>query len=396
MSPMNVESPAKTKKTRKKIGVNKDRLFSELGASIQDNDAHAGEGDLITVSLDSVRVDPDNARKIGRVTIDQIMAHQRKTVDLSQTLAGPYLENFLDIEDLAFSIEKIGLIDPVAIYETEGQFHLTGGERRLLAHYFLGRPSIRAILKPRPIDVFAKEARALAHNLLHKRLKVAEMIKKIVDLMAKFEAAHQRPMEPVDLKAVTHLAKRSCQRYLRIARSPPPVLEAIIAGQLATHEDINYVLEREPGAPQLQCIAELTHLSSKSSITSPPPTSLSPVTALPPDHVTSMVTSVNQSLVNNALIDSALINHSEEASPLPKTPLISPQPPKRDSRGAKKKKVNLGTIQDTHWVQNIIKKMSAPQVYKVQYGEIDWADYDAVQSAWNDFIQRTKSTVTNE
>ena len=51
-----------------------------------------------------------------------------------------------DIEDLAASIEEIGLLQPIAVRRVQDKYELIAGERRLKAHQFLNKNTIEVIV----------------------------------------------------------------------------------------------------------------------------------------------------------------------------------------------------------------------------------------------------------
>jgi ParB family chromosome partitioning protein len=54
--------------------------------------------------------------------------------------------NQQDIEDLATSIEEIGLLQPIAVRRVQDKYELIAGERRLKAHQFLNKNTIEVIV----------------------------------------------------------------------------------------------------------------------------------------------------------------------------------------------------------------------------------------------------------
>lgn len=68
-----------------------------------------------------------------------------------------------DIEDLAASIEEIGLLQPIAVRRIQDKYELIAGERRLRAHQFLKKNTIEVIV----IDASDEEVAllTLAENL---------------------------------------------------------------------------------------------------------------------------------------------------------------------------------------------------------------------------------------
>lgn len=88
---------------------------------------------IIEIATDTIRPDPDNLRKI----FDQA-----------------------DIQALAENIQEQGQLDPIAVFEREdGTYDLWDGERRWRACKLISRPTMRAIIVPRPtpVDLLCKK-----------------------------------------------------------------------------------------------------------------------------------------------------------------------------------------------------------------------------------------------
>ncbi|HFF5683190.1 TPA: ParB/RepB/Spo0J family partition protein, partial [Acinetobacter baumannii] len=91
----------------------------------------------------------------------------RRNVQITDIQASPNqprkLFNQQDIEDLAASIEEIGLLQPIAVRRINDKYELIAGERRLKAHQFLNKNTIEVII----IDASDEEVAllTLAENL---------------------------------------------------------------------------------------------------------------------------------------------------------------------------------------------------------------------------------------
>lgn len=82
-------------------------------------------------------------------------------------------EDFGDIEGLAISIQKYGLIHPIVIDE---DFNLLAGERRLRAHNYLGLKEIEVTYK-KDLNEAEKKEIELEENLKRKDLEWPELVK---------------------------------------------------------------------------------------------------------------------------------------------------------------------------------------------------------------------------
>ena len=93
-------------------------------------------------------------------------------------------EDYGDIEGLALSIQRFGLLHPIVIDE---DLHLLAGERRLRAHEFLGLKEIEVTYK-RDLDNAQKKELELEENLKRKDLNWPELVmanKELYDIRVK-------------------------------------------------------------------------------------------------------------------------------------------------------------------------------------------------------------------
>jgi len=93
-------------------------------------------------------------------------------------------EDFGDIEGLALSIQRFGLLHPIVVDE---DLHLLAGERRLRAHRFLSLKEIEVTYK-KDLDEAQKKELELEENLKRKDLNWPELVtanKTLYDLRVK-------------------------------------------------------------------------------------------------------------------------------------------------------------------------------------------------------------------
>lgn len=93
-----------------------------------------------------------------------------------------------EIDELAASIQKLGLLEPIVVCPAEknGKYEILTGQRRFLAHKQLQRSTIRAtVLKNRVDDVTAK-ALSLTENLVRRDLHSRDLIDACTALYKKY------------------------------------------------------------------------------------------------------------------------------------------------------------------------------------------------------------------
>ena len=74
----------------------------------------------------------------------------RRNVQISEIVPSPNqprkIFNQTEIEDLADSIQEIGLLQPITVRRINDKYELIAGERRLRAHQFLNKKTIEVLV----------------------------------------------------------------------------------------------------------------------------------------------------------------------------------------------------------------------------------------------------------
>lgn len=83
-----------------------------------------------------------------------------------------------DVQDLADSINEIGLLQPVILKKNAKSYEIIAGQRRLKAHQLLKLETIPSIVLD-PNDENIKRAMQLSENVVRKDLTIAEQVKSI-------------------------------------------------------------------------------------------------------------------------------------------------------------------------------------------------------------------------
>ena len=97
--------------------------------------------------------------------------------------------NEQSIKELASSIEKQGLIQPIVVTEDDGEYILIAGERRLRAHKFLKKSTIKAIVVD--FDLSKLREFAIIENLQREDLNVLDLAESLYELMQEHDYTHE-------------------------------------------------------------------------------------------------------------------------------------------------------------------------------------------------------------
>lgn len=96
-----------------------------------------------------------------------------------------------DVEQLAASIEKQGLLQPIVVCKSKqaGKWEILTGQRRFLAHKILKSETIKAAVLDEQVDEAEAKAISITENLIRRNLSGAELIDGITFLYNKYGTA---------------------------------------------------------------------------------------------------------------------------------------------------------------------------------------------------------------
>ena len=130
-----------------------------------------------------------------------------------------------DIDQLAESIERQGLLQPIVVCQAEkiGKWEILTGQRRFLAHKELKRDTITAAVLDQPVDEAEAKAISITENLIRRKLSGLELIDGITFLYNKYgtvKAVHE----------VTGIPLREVRNYVKYPRLMPALKKMVDAG----------------------------------------------------------------------------------------------------------------------------------------------------------------------
>lgn len=138
------------------------------------------------------------------------------------------------IEDLAASIKANGLLQPITVFKDSenDRYVILAGQRRFNAHVYLneefpgqGFNKIKAIEIPEPESDQQKMSLSLAENLTQLPMQDIEKVKAVTEL---YNTYHDYDI----VKEKYGLTKYMIDKYVRLARLPQQVVDAINDGQI--------------------------------------------------------------------------------------------------------------------------------------------------------------------
>ncbi len=168
-------------------------------------------------------------RGLGKGLADLLQQPEGELVylDISLIKPNPFQprREFKNLEQLAQSIRENGLLQPVLVRKSNGDYYLVAGERRWRAALKAGLKRIPAIIK----DVSDKEAAALAliENTLREDLSPVEIAEDLNKLRRNFGLSHE------ELAKMTGMDRSSVTNLLRLLKLPEKIKEALHRGEIS-------------------------------------------------------------------------------------------------------------------------------------------------------------------
>lgn len=147
------------------------------------------------------------------------------------------------LEELAESIKKYGLIQPIVVTKKDGYYQIIAGERRWRASKKAGLTTIQAIV--REDDEKKNKEIALIENIQREDLNVVEKAIGIKSLMDEYD------LTQAEVAEIVGKSRSGVANTLRILNLDPRVLELAKQGKL-TEGHCRALLTYEDGDKQLQ------------------------------------------------------------------------------------------------------------------------------------------------
>jgi ParB family transcriptional regulator, chromosome partitioning protein len=143
-----------------------------------------------------------------------------------------------DLDELAASIQKHGLLQPVVLLGDEGTppYELISGQRRFLAHKkILKTESIRAVFAGKMNQTQAV-VRSLVENLQRRELEYQDVAEAITHLYEKFGKDDRRVQQE------TGLSLRKIRDFIRVESQASPKMKRLLTGRQVSPADVKRAL----------------------------------------------------------------------------------------------------------------------------------------------------------
>lgn len=191
---------------------------------------------------------------------DQIYEIRVKDIDISDDNVR-HSNPLKDIDELAASIKKIGLIQPVVLLGDFGEppYHLITGQRRFLAHQkVLKRNTIKAVFAGKLTKNQAK-LRSLIENTQRVELNYADIAEAITSLYKAFGRDDRK------VQKETGLSLRKVRDYIHIEEQASPKMKKKLSRGEVSTADVKRALRAAQG--QIKKAEELLELMEEYPLT---------------------------------------------------------------------------------------------------------------------------------
>lgn len=152
-------------------------------------------------------------KEVREIPLDDLVLGKGQ-VRLSDTAKG--------IDELADSIRKVGLLEPIVICtaEVQGKYEIILGQRRFLACQEINKPSILAVILDERVDVMEAKILSLTENLIRLDLNPKDLIDVCNDLYNKYGSIQAVVEE-------TALPRNEVAKYVKYPRLVPELKELV-------------------------------------------------------------------------------------------------------------------------------------------------------------------------
>lgn len=195
---------------KKKFGI-PSSLGKGLANTISMAENHVIDFKNAVIPLSYVETDPKNPRRM-KISLEEIKNGLNEK-DAHYTEKSKELDA---LKELAWSIEKKGLINPITVYQKGDKYRLVAGERRYLASRLANKTEIEArIYKNVPNEEDLKLVQWI-ENTARADLSLADKLANIESIFHFYKEKSSKKLDVEILMSLTGLAKTNAYRYLSI------------------------------------------------------------------------------------------------------------------------------------------------------------------------------------
>ena len=247
---------------RKKFGISPS-VNKALTQTIQMAEAENSNFFNTEILIDRISLDPENPRK------QKITLHDLR-VGLSHTdpQYGIKKDEYDGLCELAESIKREGLLNPISVVEDGSNFKMVAGERRFFATIIAEKPVIEARVfrkKPKPLDLKIIQ---WSENQSRKDLSLFEKLMNVTAILEAYTAEKNETLTAIRLSEVVGISRQQAQYYKAIL-SNEDLMQFVRDGRVSTFDlarqlapltpsQINSKLNEDKEQPPKRVIPKIT------------------------------------------------------------------------------------------------------------------------------------------
>lgn len=223
------------------------KLHANLGAVLSEGQATVGMGEYRALRVDQIERDPTQPRD-DLPTKEQVLACKARGIEALPADKRGAMEALMG---LAKSIKAVGLQQAIVVVNAplggEARYRVKVGERRYLAHVYLGQEFIHAIIRPAGSDADADSLHfaQLVENIQREELTLAQRLRGLYRLASYIESTTSLgTLTAEDIEHILGYKKSQSYLYRKIvAEYDEKVVEAIERGDVNKLEDVYTIMQ---------------------------------------------------------------------------------------------------------------------------------------------------------
>lgn len=195
---------------KKKFGISP-AVNQALTQTIQLAESESSNFFNTEILIDRIILDPDNPRK-QKIKLEDV----KNGFSLSDVSYEEKKEEYAALCELADSIKRDGLLNPISVVDDNGSFKVVAGERRFLATVLAKKPIIEARVfkrKPKPLDLKVIQ---WSENQARKDLSLYDKLMNIVSIIEHYKIEHQEDLTAIKLSEIISVSRQQSQYYKSI------------------------------------------------------------------------------------------------------------------------------------------------------------------------------------
>lgn len=215
---------------KKKFGISPS-VNKALTQTIQMAEAENSNFFNTEILIDRICLDPENPRK-QKISL-QDLKFGLSSVDPHYAIKK---EEYDGLCELAESIKREGLLNPISVIEEGSNFKVVAGERRFLATIIAQKNVIEARVfrkKPKPLDLRVIQ---WSENQSRKDLTLYDKLMNVVSILEAYRIEKQEELTAIRLSEVISISRQQAQYYKAII-SNKALMNFIREGKVSTFED---------------------------------------------------------------------------------------------------------------------------------------------------------------